>query len=64
MKAFKRCYWRYLGRHEFKIISKTVRLHVIPDSHMYERKCVRCGLHQKISTTLGPHFLEKETGGK
>lgn len=71
MKAYKSCYWRFLGRHQFKIISEKTRLNIIPPqfrgdvgSHYYERQCERCGLHQKISTTMGLHFLEKEEGGK
>lgn len=65
MKAIKRCYARYLWRHKFDIISEKTQLNWRgTGSHIGERRCTRCGLHQKISNTLGFLFLDEETGGK
>lgn len=61
-----RCWWR----HDFRLVpidrEKWPRAdgfytrEVIPGARTYERKCLRCGLHQKISTMLGMHFLDRQ----
>lgn len=64
MKAIKSCHWRYLWKHKFQG-PENVRLNTpVRDHHFYDRWCTRCGLFQRISVTLGLHFLEEELGGK
>lgn len=65
MQAYKSCYWKFWFKHKFEIISEKTQLNWRgTGSHIGERRCVRCGLHQKISNTLGLMFLDEETGGK
>lgn len=66
MKAIKNCYWKYLGNHKFENnLDSFERIELKQGTvGFYERKCIRCGLKQKLSCMMGLLFLEKEWGGK
>jgi hypothetical protein len=47
-------------QHNWKLPYNSSRLNVTPGCHVYERECVVCGTYQRVSTTLGLHFLEEQ----